>query len=86
MDLVIVSKGLVDYIVELIIDKERTFTPHRVVKGKKLIDADHYSMHFILKGMPLKNPSMRKNEEQVIWNTNKPGGWSKYNDLTENND
>ena len=25
------------------------------------------------------------NEDQVIWNTNKPGGWSKYNDLTENN-
>ena len=63
LDLVIVSKGLVDYIVELIIDKERTFTPQRVVKGKKFIYADHYSMHFILKGMPLKNPSMRKNQD-----------------------
>ena len=42
-------------------------------------------MHFILKGMPLKNPSMKKDEDQVIWNTNKPGGWTKYKDLTDNN-
>ena len=35
--------------------------------------------------MPLKNPSMKKDEDQVIWNTNKPGGWTKYKDLTDNN-
>ena len=42
LDLTIVSKGLVEYIEELIIDKERKFTPHRAGKVK-LIYADHYS-------------------------------------------
>ena len=27
---------------------------------------------------------MKKKESQVIWNTNKPGGWSKYKEMTEN--
>ena len=80
----IVSKGLVEYIVKLIIDKERKFTLHRAGKGK-LIYADHYAMHFIMKGMPLKSPAMKKNSSQVIWNTNKPGGWKKYNEMTEHN-
>ena len=85
LDLVIVSKGLVEYIVELIIDKEKNFTPHRMVNGKKLIYADHYTLHFILRGMPMKNPKMKVNKSEVIWNTNKPGGWSKYKEMTENN-
>ena len=38
-----------------------------------------------LKGMPLRNPAMRKNNSQVIWNTNKTGGWSLYKESTENN-
>ena len=81
----IVSKGLVEYIVKLIIDKEKNFTPHRVVNGKKLIYADHYTLHFILRGMPMKNPKMKVNKSEVIWNTNKPGGWSKYKEMRENN-
>ena len=78
------SKGLVEYVEELIIDKERKFTPHRAGKAK-LIYADHYSMYFKMKGMPLRNPAMRKNNSQVIWNTNKTGGWSLYKESTENN-
>ena len=85
LDLVLVSKGLVQYIEELVIDKERKFTPHRVIKGKKLLYTDHFSLHFKLKGIPLKDPSMRKETSQVIWNTNKPGGWLKYKELTEDN-
>ena len=84
LDLVIVSRGLIEYIQELVIDKERKFTPHRAGKGK-LIYTDHFSMHFILKGMPLNNPAMRKDISQVIWNTNKAGGWSKYKEITEDN-
>ena len=85
LDLVIVSKGLVEYIVELFIDNEKNFTPHRVVNGKQLIYAGHYTLHFILRGMPMKNPKMKVNKSEVIWNTNKPGGWSKYKEITENN-
>ena len=85
LDLVIVSKGLVGYIVELVIDKERRFTPHRVVTGKKLIYTDHLSLHLILKGMPILNPAMRATNSEVIWNTNKPEGWKKYKALTETN-
>ena len=36
--------------------------------------------------MPLRNQKMKKNESQVIWNTNKSGGWSKYKEMTENNE
>ena len=85
LDLVIVSKGLVDFIVELVIDNERKFTPHRVVKGKKLTYTDHFSMHFKLKGMPLRNLTMKTKTSEVIWNSNKPGGWKKYKDMTERN-
>ena len=60
------------------------FTPHRAGKGK-LIYADHYAMHFIMKGMPLKSPAMKKNSSQVIWNTNRTGGWEKYQEMTEHN-
>ena len=84
LDLVIVSEGLVEYIVKLTIDKDRKFTPHRAGKGK-LIYADHYAMHFIMKGIPLKTPVMKKDSSQVIWNTNRPGGWEKYQEMTEHN-
>ena len=84
LDLVIVTKGLVEYIQELIIDKERKFTPHRAGKGK-LIYTDHYSLYLILKGMTLINPAMKKDISEVIWNTNKPGGWTKYKELTDDN-
>ena len=84
LDLIIVSKGLVEYIEELIIDKERKFTPHRAGKGK-LIFTDHFSLFFKMKGIPLRNPTMRVKNSEVIWNTNKPGGWSKYKECTENN-
>ena len=76
LDLTIVSKGLLEYIEELIIDKERKLTPHRAGKGK-LIYTDHYSLHFIMKGIPLRIQALRKDISQVIWNTNKPGGWLK---------
>ena len=33
----------------------------------------------------MKTPEMRKEISEVIWNTNKPGGWSKYKDISENN-
>ena len=81
----IVSKGLVEYIFKLLIGKEKNFTPHRVVNGKKLIYADHYTLHFILRGMPMMNPKMKVNISEVIWSTNKPSGWSKYKEMTENN-
>ena len=35
--------------------------------------------------MSMNNPAMRKEISQVIWNTNKPGGWANYKELTENN-
>ena len=40
LDLVIVSKGLVEYIQELVIDKNRNFTPHRAGKRKVIIASD----------------------------------------------
>ena len=51
LDLCIISKGLLKYVVELVIDDGRLFTPHRAVRNK-LIYSDHLSIHVKFKGIP----------------------------------
>ena len=45
LDLIIISKGLMKYLDELVVDVKNLFTPHRAVKGE-LIHTDHYSIFF----------------------------------------
>ena len=83
LSLVIISKGLEDYVDELKIDSNRNFTPHRATKTK-LVYTDHYSLIFKLKQIPIKVKSFKNTHTPVIWNTHKDGGWEKYHDLTIN--
>ena len=62
------SINLIPFVKELIVDKERQYTPRRVVtKGKGLgfRYTDHYTLIFILFGLPSSN---QKQEKQTRWN------------------
>ena len=83
LSLVIVSTGLEEYVEELKIDCDRTFTPHSAT-SKNLVYSDHYSLIFKLKEIPMKVKSFRKENTPVIWNTHKEGGRNKYYVLTTN--
>ena len=72
LSLVIISSGLEEYVEELVVDKERRFTPHRATRNR-LIFTDHYSLIFKLRGIPLKTKSFKCEICPVIWNTNKLG-------------
>ena len=68
------------------IDKERVMTPHRPIGRKKnLTYTDHFTMVFILKDLPKSKQKKQPEEKMTVWNTNKPVGWDKFKELTEEN-
>ena len=83
LDIAIASTALVPYVVNFEVDRERKFTPRRVIRKKDMITeifTDHFSLKIELSGMP-KN----KNESKPAarQNVNKPGGWSIYERITD---
>ena len=86
LELVIVNKELFEHVEELVIDKDKVFTPHRPVGKGKLIFTDHFSL--ILKFSNLKMRKMMKGYQKrnVIWNIKCNEGWEKYEKMTEKND
>ena len=67
LDLVIISVSLLPYILSVVIDKDLTFTPRRVVKTKKeskSIFSDHYALKVELKGVPKKQ---EKEKQETMW-------------------
>ena len=62
-------------------------TTHRYVGNKKsLIYTDHFSLQLMFENIPLKPRQKCATLKETVWNTNKPGGWDKYKDLTEADD
>ena len=81
----IVSVGLEEYIEELIIDNKQDFTSHRaVMKNKKPVYTDHFSMLLKFKSIPMKIKSFKKVKNSAIWNTHKEVGWDRYLHLSTN--
>ena len=83
LDLVIVSMSLLPYIHSVVVDKDKTFTPRRVVKTKKetkSIFSDHYALKVELKGLPKKQDNEKK---ETMWKLNTPGGWETFKSLTD---
>ena len=83
LDIAIASMALVPHVVNFEVDRERKFTPRRVIRKKNMITeifTDHFSLKIELSGMP-KN----KNESKPVarWNVNKPGGWLIYERITD---
>ena len=85
IDLVIISKGLLKYLVKLTIDRKLAFTPGRPVKKDKIVYSDHRSLILEFQKIPLKLKSNNVGENFQMWNTNKVGGWEVYKMITENN-
>ena len=60
------------------LDKEKNFTPIRVLKQKKnivTIFSDHFSLKILLKGIPRR---IETDENKTVWNLGKPNGWEVY--------
>ena len=85
LDLCIISKGLYKYVMEMIIDVNLTFTPHRSTKTK-LTFSDHFSVLVKFRGIPEVARSYQKDGKTSSWNTNKEDGWVKYKQLTTENE
>ena len=66
----------------MIIDCNKTFTPKRILDKNKVISTDHPSIILIFKNLLLAQKKM-KEEQIVIWNTKRPGGWEQYGKLME---
>ena len=79
----IVSANLMPFITELVVDREREFTPYRVVKigmglGKRY--TDHYSLICLVEGLPAADG---EREITTKWNLKKSGGWESYTIATD---
>ena len=80
-----VSKELLKYVKEVIIDKNFNFTPGKPLGGGKMCYPDHYGILLVMKSIPLATRRNGKCEKYKMWNMNKLGGWQKFNELTEDN-
>ena len=86
IDLIIISKELLKYVDEVIIDKNFNFTPGKPIGRNKMCYPDHYAMLFTMKNIPLSNGKVAPCEKFKMWNLNKDDGWKKYRELTEENE
>ena len=82
LDLCLVSAELLEFVDTFEIDSERNFTPFRPGNGR-LYYTDHYSINRIFKNLPVRQKKRQFVKKNIIWNTNKPGGWQTCNELLE---
>ena len=62
-------------------------TPHRTIgRNKDLVYTDHFTMVFTLKNLPICKKRNQISEKITVWNTNKPGGWDTFKEVTDEND
>ena len=53
---------------------------------KLFLQTDHFSILLVLKDLPLKTENPVAARKIVRWNTNKPDGWKKYEEMAGNSD
>ena len=86
LSLCIVSNDLVKFIDSLIIDKDKEFTPYRVVSNNKVVYTDHYSAMLKFEDLPIKSHIKEGKVRKVSRsNTKKDDGWKTYKELTSEN-
>ena len=54
LELVIVSKELFEHVDELLIDRNKVFTPHRATGKGKITFTDHFSLILKFKNLPMR--------------------------------
>ena len=86
IDLILISKELLKYVEEVVIDNKFNFTPGKPLGGNKMCYPDHYGILFVMKNIPLANRRNSNGEKFKMWNLNKDGGWNRFNELTEDNE
>ena len=77
------SQNLLPFVKSILIDKERKFTPKRIVWRKNQFSSvytDHFSIEVTLSGMPRRTTLSVKSSR---WNLGKPEGWKSYQELTD---
>ena len=84
LDLCIVSKSLVKYFDEFVVDDKLKFTPGYAVGGR-IQYSDHFSLLITFKGIPLKKGNINTVHTERRWNTNRKGGWCNYCKMTDHN-
>ena len=85
LDLIIVSKNLEKFFVNMTIDNSLDMTPCRPRKKGNVIYPDHYAILVTFKNIPKKENKVRNGIRNVIWNTKKEGGWEDYYRRTNDN-
>ena len=85
LDLIIISRDLLKFVREVVIDKHLKFTPSRPLKGGRVCFPDHYAMLLVLEGMPLVTDQIKRGPRSRVWNLNAENGWKKYWEITNNN-
>ena len=86
IDLVLISVSLLPYVESILIDSKKEFSPIRPISKVKWITSDHFPIIVTFKNLPLKNTKKTKIDNFTIWNTNKSGGWTAYENLTSKDD
>ena len=79
----IASNCLLPYVTLVWVDRERKFTPRRVLKSRKKIKTiytDHFPIKVKLSGIPRRKED---DKSDPTWNLGKPGGWELYEKLTD---
>ena len=82
LDLVIGSSNLLPYVRTMKIDSGRVFAPRRAVSkmpGIGVVYTDHYPTL-----VEVEMPVAEQNSDNIkpTWNTQKPGGWEMYTELS----
>ena len=83
LDLVIMSADLAPFLKRIVIDHDKKFAPARariMNRKKKLIFSDHHPLLLELENLP---KGWIGKEKVSSWNRAKPGGWKRYEELTE---
>ena len=83
LDLAICSPNLLPFVNKMVIDKDKQFTPRRVIWRKNKCSAvftDHFPIELVFSNMPRRKTICVKSS---TWNLGKPEGWKTYEELTE---
>ena len=84
LDLVIVSRNLYEYVERVEVDKDLKWTPCRPAK-RSVKFSDHYALLVVFKNIPKKDNKASLPKAPPIWNTNREGGWKRYQEKSDKN-
>ena len=64
----------------------KKFSPVRPLSKTKSVTSDHFPLIVTFTASFCTKTSVKKPDSYTMWNTNKDGGWSRYKEMTEEDD